>query len=220
MEPLYVSLKIAIVATIITFFLGIYIAYMVSRMKRGKIIVDALLTLPLVLPPTVIGFFLLSVFGKQGVFGRFLSQFGISIVFTWWGAVIAAVFVAFPLMYRTTKSTFEQFDENLIYAARTLGLSECKIFHKIILPNCMPVIVAGTILAFSRTLGEFGATIMMAGNIPGKTQTISIAIYQAVQAGNHQLAYYWVVVILCISFFCILVMTYVIHRFGYRRVTK
>lgn len=220
MEPLYVSLKTAMVATVITFFLGIYIAYIVSRMKRGKLIVDALLTLPLVLPPTVIGFFLLSMFGNQGTFGKFLNQFGISIVFTWWGAVIAAVFVAFPLMYRTTKSTFEQFDKNILYAARTLGLSEITIFHKIVLPNCMPVILAGTILAFSRTLGEFGATIMIAGNIPGKTQTISIAIYQAVQAGNRQLAYQWVVVILCISFLCILAMNYVLHRFGNRRVSK
>jgi molybdate transport system permease protein len=220
MEPLYVSLKTAMVATVITFFLGIYIAYVVSRMKRGKIIVDALLTLPLVLPPTVIGFFLLSMFGNQGTFGKFLNQFGISIVFTWWGAVIAAIFVAFPLMYRTTKSAFEQFDKNILYAARTLGLSEFTIFHKIVLPNCMPVILAGTILAFSRTLGEFGATIMIAGNIPGKTQTISIAIYQAVQAGNRQLAYQWVVVILCISFLCILAMNYVLHRYGSRRVSK
>jgi len=204
--PLIISLKTALVSTFFTFFLGIYAAKFVVNLKRGKGLLDAIFTLPMVLPPTVTGFFLLLIFGHKSLIGQLLKTFDRSIVFSWEGTVVASTVVAFPLMYRTARGAFDQMDHNIIYAARTLGLTEHHIFYKVILPNCWPGIIAGTILAFARSLGEFGATIMIAGNIPNKTQTISIAVYTAVQAGNYDLAYKWVIVIVIISFVSIAAM--------------
>ena len=169
---------------------------------------DGIFTLPMVLPPTVVGFFLLIIFGKNSILGNFLGKLGISVLFTWQGAVIAAVVVSFPIMYRTARGAFEQVDRNLIHAARTLGMSEWEIFFKVMLPVSWPGVAAATILAFARALGEFGATIMLAGNIPKKTQTMSVAIYTAVQSGNRSLAYVWVGIIMAISFLTIILMNY------------
>lgn len=209
LTPIILSLKSASLATAITFFLGIFAAQKTAHMRRGKSIADALFTLPMVLPPTVVGFFLLLLFGKNSVVGGWLMEHGISVVFSFSGTVIASGVVAFPLIYRTARGAFEQMDENLVYAGRTLGLSERVIFWKIIFPNCLPGIIGGTILAFARALGEFGATIMLAGNIPGRTQTASIAVYSAMQSGNRELAYQWVAVIVVISLAAVLGMNYV-----------
>jgi len=204
--PLAISLRAAVISTIISFVLGIYIAYFVSKASRFKGVIDGVLTLPLVLPPTVVGFFLLVLLGKNSFFGQFLLKFDKTIIFSQTATVISATVVSFPLMYRTARGAFEQFDKNLIYVARTLGLKEHKIFRKIIIPNSFSSILAGTILTFARALGEFGATIMIAGNIPGKTQTMSVAIYSAVQAGNRPLAYRWVLLMSSMSFVIILLM--------------
>ena len=205
--PLIISLKIAVIATVITFFLGIYAARLIMNMNsRWKWLVDGIFTLPLVLPPTVIGFFLLLILGKNGFIGKLLLNMNIKVIFSWQGAVIAAVVVAFPLMYRTTRGAFEQIDTNLVYAARTLGLSEFKIFWKIIMPLSLPSVGAGTILAFARAMGEFGATLMVAGNIPNKTQTISLLIYTAVAGGDMELAMHWVGIIVVISLSAIFAM--------------
>ncbi|MEX1307694.1 MAG: molybdate ABC transporter permease subunit, partial [Eubacteriales bacterium] len=171
--PLILSLKVAFLATLFTFILGILAARLTVKMRKGKGFVDGLFTLPLVLPPTMVGFFLLVIFGKNGPFGAFLASLGVSVVFTWTGAVIASTVVAFPLMYRTARGAFEQLDENLLHAGRTLGMSELALFLRVMLPNSIPSIMAGAVLAFARALGEFGATIMLAGNIPGRTQTVS-----------------------------------------------
>lgn len=205
-SPLLISLKAAIISTGINFFLGIYIAYFVSRTKKVKGVLDGLLTLPLILPPTVVGFFLLICLGKNSPVGKILGIFGKNIIFSSYAPIISAMIVSFPLMYRTARGAFEQFDRNLVYVARTLGLKEGVIFRKIVLPNCSSSILAGTILTFARALGEFGATIMIAGNIPGKTQTMSIAIYSAVQASNRPLAYRWVAIMSLISFVTIYLM--------------
>lgn len=205
-SPLFISLKAAIFSTVITFFLGIHIAYLTTKLKRFKGLVDGFLTLPLVLPPTVVGFFLLIFLGRNSFIGKLLSVYDISIVFSNFATTIASTVVSFPLMYRTARGAFEQLDKNMIYVARTLGLTEQEIFLKIVLPNSFSSIMAGTILAFTRALGEFGATIMLAGNIPGKTQTMAVAVYSAVQAGNRDLAYRWVAVMVIISFISILIM--------------
>lgn len=205
-SPLLISLKAAIIATIITFICGIYAAYLTTKLKRFKGLVDGFLTLPLVLPPTVVGFFLLIFLGKNSFIGKFLALYDISIVFSSTATIIASAVVSFPLMYRTARGAFEQLDRNMIYVARTLGLSEHEIFLKIMLPNSFSSIMAGTILAFARALGEFGATIMLAGNIPGKTQTMAVAVYSAVQGGNRALAYKWVAIMVAISFIAILIM--------------
>ena len=208
LSPLIISIKTAFLATIITFFLGIYAARFVMRMKRYKGLVDGIFTLPMVLPPTVVGFFLLLSLGKNSFIGQLLAQFELSVVFSWTATVITATVVAFPLMYRTTRGAFEQIDSNIIYAARTLGLSETKIFWRIVLPVAWPGVAAGTILAFARALGEFGATIMLAGNIPGRTQTMATAIYTAVQAGDRQMAFQWATVIMIISFISMMLLNY------------
>lgn len=197
--PLIISLKTAALATLITFFAGIFLAYFVVKLKRGKNFVDALIMLPMVLPPTVVGFFLLLVFGKRSPVGQFFLQFDITFVFTWKAAVMAAVVVSLPLMYRTTRGAFEQLDPNIIFAAQTLGVSEWKIFWRILLPNARHGILAGVILSFTRALGEFGATIMFAGNVPLITQTLSTAIYAAVQANDYDLALKWAVILSMLS---------------------
>ncbi len=207
-SPLWLSLRVAFLATLMTFILGVLAAWLTVKLRRGKGIVDGLFTLPLVLPPTMVGFFLLVIFGKNGFIGQLLNSIGAPVVFTWTGAVIASTVVAFPLMYRTVRGAFEQLDENLLSAARTLGMSEPKLFWRVMMPNSIPSIMAGAVLAFARALGEFGATIMLAGNIPGRTQTVSVAIYTAVQAGNWELAYHWMLIIVGISFATIILMNW------------
>lgn len=204
--PFILSVEVAFVSTIITFFVGIYAAIIIVRIKKLSFLFDIIFTLPLVLPPTVVGFFLLLIFGRNSFIGGLLSKVGISLVFDLKGAILASFIVAFPLMYRTSRGAFEQIDNNIINAARTLGKSENWIFWKIILPNSWQSILSGTILAFTRSLGEFGATIMIAGNIPNKTQTISLAIYTAVQSGDKELAFKWVIIIVAISFVSIMMM--------------
>ena len=207
-RPFTISIQVAFFATIVTFFLGLVAANFVYKLKRGKGVIDAIFTLPMVLPPTVAGFFLLLIFGRNGLIGGFLHSIGIPVVFTWLGAVIAAIFVAFPLMYRTARGAFEQIDENVIFAAETLGFSKFKIFWFIKVPMAKAGILAGTILAFARALGEFGATIMLAGNIPGRTQTMAIAVFSAVSAGNRGVAYIWVSILSLMSFAMIMLMNH------------
>ncbi|SDP23208.1 molybdate transport system permease protein [Eubacterium maltosivorans] len=203
-SPLLISLKTAILATAVTVILGILAARLVIRFpEKAQWLTDGILTLPLVLPPTVIGFILLMIFGKNSPMGQALLQLGIRVVFSWSGAVIAAIVVSFPLMYRTTKAAFEQMDQNLIDAGRTMGLSERYIFWQIRVPVSLPGIGAGMVLAFARAIGEFGATLMIAGNIPGKTQTVPLIIYTATAAGDMRLAMQWVAVIVAISLFSI-----------------
>jgi molybdate transport system permease protein len=208
LSPLYISIKTAVLATVITFFLGLYAARFIKRQQRWRGIIDGVLTLPLVLPPTVVGFFLLIVLGRNSFVGKLLQKIEINVVFSWEAAVIAASVVAFPLMYRASCGAFEQVDENYIYAARTLGMSEERIFWRITIPLSWPGIAAGTILAFARALGEFGATIMLAGNIPGKTQTMSTAIYSAVQAGDRDTAFLWAFVIILLSLIIMILLNY------------
>ncbi|MCC8152356.1 MAG: molybdate ABC transporter permease subunit [Lachnospiraceae bacterium] len=210
-SPLFISLKTGIVATVICFFLGIFAASKVIRAgERGKAIADGFLTLPMVLPPTVAGFFLLLLFSLKRPLGSFLfNQFGIKIVQTWAGCIIAATIIAFPLMYRNARAAFEQLDSNLVYAGRTLGMSEFQIFWKIIVPNSGPGIVSGTILTFARALGEYGATSMLAGNIPHKTSTISQRIAMVIQDGDYLTGGVWVIIILLIAFGVIVSMNLV-----------
>lgn len=208
LTPLIISLKTAFLATFITFFLGLYAARWVIRLEKWQGFFDGLFTLPLVLPPTVVGFFLLIVLGKNSFIGKILLSYDISIVFSWEATVIASAVVAFPLMYRTARGAFEQIDYNLIAAARTLGMSEERIFWRVVLPLSRAGIAAGTILAFARALGEFGATIMLAGNIPGKTQTMATAIYSTVQAGHREDAYVWAGIIVVFSFAIMILMNY------------
>ncbi len=204
--PLWISLKVAGCATVFTFFLGLFAARLVTGMKKGKGLLDGLFSLPMVLPPTVVGFFLLVLFGRNAAPGKFLERFGWSFLFTWQGAVLAAVAVSFPLMYRASRGALEQVEVSLLHAARTLGMSETEIFWRVQVPAARPGILAGTILSFARAMGEFGATIMVAGNIPGRTQTMSVAVYTAMQSGNRALAYRWAAVILAVSFLSVFLM--------------
>lgn len=208
LSPLYISVKTAGLATVITFVLGIYVARYIRGLRRFQGIVDGIITLPLVLPPTVVGFFLLLFLGRNSFVGQFLNLFDINIIFSWPATVITATVVSFPLMYRTTRGAFEQIDRDLIAAARTLGMSEEKIFWKIVIPLAKPGIMAGAVLSFARALGEFGATIMLAGNIPGKTQTMSTAIYAAVQANDQESAFLWAVIIIIFSLLVMMFMNY------------
>ena len=205
-SPLWISLKTGAVATTIAFFLGIWCARKIMKMKPvAKAVLDGILTMPLVLPPTVAGFFLLIIFSLRRPFGHFLlDNFDFKIVQTWKGCVVAAAVIAFPLMYRNARAAFEQVDVNMIAAGRTLGMSERKIFWKIVMPIAMPGIVSGTVLTFARAIGEYGATSMLAGNILGKTQTIALAIASEVSAGNFEVAGFWVTVIVILSFVIVL----------------
>ena len=194
---------------VITFLLGVWAAGRVAMAKSPgcKAVVDGLLTLPMVLPPTVAGFFLLLIFGVKRPLGRmFLEIFGVKLVFSWAAAVITATAISFPLMYRAARGAFEQVDQNLIHAARTLGLGERRIFWAVIMPNAMPGVLSGAILAFARGLGEFGATSMLAGNIAGETRTLPLAIYSEVAAGSFKTAYPYVWIIVAISFAAVAVM--------------
>lgn len=200
LSPLWISLKTASLATLITFFLGIAAAYwMIDYRGKAKALIEGFFISPLVLPPTVVGFLLLLLFGKNGPIGLLLQYFGVTLIFSWPATLIAATVVAFPLMYKTAYAAFEQIDGNILHAARTLGASEGTVFWQVTLPLATPGIMAGTILAFARALGEFGATLMLAGNIPGKTETIPMAIFFAVEAGNMGEALVWVLIILAIS---------------------
>ncbi|MGF1491410.1 MAG: molybdate ABC transporter permease subunit [Microcoleaceae cyanobacterium] len=200
-SPAWISFRAAILATAITFFLGIIAAqFMLNYRGKTQGLIDAIFTAPLVLPPTVVGFLLLVLFGRHGFLGKFLGFFNHSVIFTWYATVIAATVVAFPLMYKTALGAFKQIDQTVLSAARTLGASEWVIFRRILLPLAKPGLIAGTLLAFARSLGEFGATLMLAGNIPGQTQTIPIAIFSAAEAGHMQEALAWVLLILVISF--------------------
>lgn len=207
--PVWISLKTAATATLITFFSGIAVARLVTACPgRVKGLADGLLILPLVLPPTVTGFVLLLLFGKNGPLGKFLFMLGQTVIFSWSATVIAATVVAFPLMYQTARGAFEQIEANVENAARTLGASEWTIFWRITLPQAWPGIVAGTVLAFARALGEFGATMMLAGNIYGKTQTLPVAIYFAAEGGETEKALAWTLVVVGISMTFILALHY------------
>lgn len=200
LSPLWISLKVSMLATVFTFFVGLAVAYwMLGYRGKGRSLLEGLFIAPLILPPTVVGFLLLLFFGKHGPAGKLLLAFDFSVVFTWYGAAITAMVVSFPLMYRTTLGAFEQIDGNLLAVARTLGASEWTVFRRVMLPLALPGVIAGAVLAFARALGEFGATLMLAGNIPGQTQTIPMAIYFAVEAGAMNEAWFWAVVIMLIS---------------------
>jgi len=201
-SPLIISLKTGVVATIVSFFLGLFAARKVIRLPyTAKAIVDGILTLPMVLPPTVAGFILLLIFSRRRPVGIFLDQqLDIQVVHTWLGCILAATVIAFPLMYRNARAAFEQIDSNLVYAGRTLGMSELNIFWRIVVPTAGPGIASGTILTFARAMGEYGATSMLAGNIPGKTGTISQRIAMVIQDGDYVTAGFWVIVVLLIAF--------------------
>lgn len=220
-SPLYISMKTGVVATIFSFFLGIYAARKVVKAgPKMKAVLDGFLTLPMVLPPTVAGFFLLLIFSRRRPFGIFLfEQFHIKVVQTWLGCIIAATVIAFPLMYRNARAAFEQIDVNLIHAGRTLGMSEITIFWKVVVPAAGPGILSGTILTFARALGEYGATSMLAGNIPVKTGTISQRIAMVIQDGDYATAGVWVAIVIFIAFLIIVLMNLVSNR-GMRQVKR
>ena len=213
-SPLFISIKTGIVATIFSFFLGIYAAPKVVKTTPGKkAIIDGILTLPMVLPPTVAGFFLLLIFSRRRPFGIFLFEnFGIRVVQTWLGCIIAATVISFPLMYRNARAAMEQIDVNLIYAGRTLGMSDTEIFWKVVIPTAGPGIASGTILTFARALGEYGATSMLAGNIPGKTGTVSQKIAMVIQDGDYKTAGFWSVVVLLVGFLAMTAMNLLGNR--------
>ena len=219
-SPVLISMKTASLSIFITFFLGIFAAGVVIRLKNetSKIICDGILTLPLVLPPTVAGFFLLYLFGVKRPIGQFfIDFFGVKIAFSWGATVLAAVGMSFPLMYRSARGAFEQVDPDLTAAARTLGMSEWEIFWKVLFANATPGILSGGVLAFARGLGEFGATSMIAGNIAGKTRTLPMAVYSEVAAGNMGAADRYVAVIVVIAFISILLMNLGALRAGGRK---
>jgi len=215
-SPLFISIKTGVVATFIAFFLGIYAARKaVKAGPKAKAVLDGILTLPMVLPPTVAGFFLLLLFSTRRPVGMYLyDTFDIKIVQSWAGCVIAATVIAFPLMYRNARAAFEQVDANLVYAARTLGMPEYQIFWRVVLPTARPGVVSGTILAFARALGEYGATSMLAGNIPGKTGTISQKIAMVIQDGDYLTAGVWVAIVIVIAFVIVVVMNLVLGKQG------
>jgi molybdate transport system permease protein len=210
-SPLLISVRTASAAIVVTFFLGLLAARLVAGIRRRsvKMVLDGILTLPLVLPPTVAGFFLLYIFGVRGPVGRFfLEFFAVKIAFSWGATVLAAVAISFPLMYRSARGALEQVDRNLIYAGRTLGMGEWAIFWKVSLPSALPGVASGGILAFARGLGEFGATAMIAGNIAGKTRTLPLAIYSAVAGGDMETAWGYVTVIVLFSFIVVALMNW------------
>ena len=199
LSPLWITFKISLAATVFVFVTGLLLAWGVTNLKRGRAVIDAVLSLPLVLPPTVMGFLVLISVGSNSFIGKFLDSFGARLVFTWQGAAVAAAVVSFPVMYRGIRGALEQVDINVIQAGRTLGLGEFKILRCVMLPMAAPGILASVVLSFARCLGEFGATLMVAGNIPGKTQTMSVAVYTAMQGGDRELAYKWVAIIVAYS---------------------
>lgn len=223
LSPIWLSVETSVTATAITFVLGTATAvWRANKHGAGPALLDGIFLLPLVLPPTVVGFILLLVFGRNGPLGRLLLHFGATVVFSWPATVVAAAVVSFPLMYLSIRASLEQVDSNLLQAARTLGASEWRVFRRVALPLAWPGILAGTILAFARALGEFGATLMLAGSIPGRTETIPIAIYFAVEANEMHRAILWSVIDIAISLGMIVCMYYWTHlqssaRTGVRR---
>ncbi|HQN18198.1 MAG TPA: molybdate ABC transporter permease subunit [Syntrophobacteraceae bacterium] len=205
--PLLLTLKVAGCATLAAFAIGVAFAFLLARVRfPGREWVDALLTLPLVMPPTVLGYYLIVVFGRRGWIGQWLYEaFGVTLMFTWQGAVLASAVVSLPLVFKAARTAFEGVDPNLERAARTLGLSEAGVFIRVSLPLAWRGIMAGTMLAFARAMGEFGATLMVAGNLPGKTQTLSLAVYDAVQAGNDRLA---AILVLITSLVCVVILVF------------
>ena len=211
LSPLIISLRTATLSIIVTFFLGVAAAQLVYRLKSKtmKTILDGLFTLPLVLPPTVAGFFLLYIFGMRRPIGKFfIEYFAVKVAFSWGATVLAAVVISFPLMYRSARGAFEQVDPDVLSAGRTIGMSEWKIFWKVQLPIAWPGVISGAVLPFARGLGEFGATAMIAGNIKGKTRTLPLAVYSAVASGNMKEAGKYVAVLVCISFIVVICMNY------------
>lgn len=199
--PLYNSLRVASISTFTTFFLGIFAAHYIAKTPRLiKGVIDGILTLPLVLPPTVVGFFILKLIGPLGPVGLpVFETFGFRMTMTWYSAIITTTIISFPLMYRTARGAFESFDKTLLYSGQTLGLSDCYLFWHVVMPNCKQGILAGAVLSFARALGEFGATTMVSGYIPGRTAIIPTTVYQLWREGNDALAYKWVFVNLIIS---------------------
>ena len=220
-SPLFISLKTGFVAIIFIFILGVIGAIAVMKMNnRAKWIIDAVFTMPLVLPPTVAGYLLLLVFSLRRPFGIFLkNELGIKVVQSWSGCVIAAVVISFPLMYRSARAAFEQIDSNIIYAGRTLGMSEFEIITKVVIPAAMPGLLSGGILSFARAIGEYGATAMLAGNVLGKTRTISVAIASEVAGGNFDTAGVWTCVIVLIAFIIVLAINLVTGK-GMKNVSR
>lgn len=212
--PVLLSFRVAALSVVVIVALGLPLARILARRSfPGQDLLEALLTMPLVLPPTVVGFGLLLLVGKTGPVGRLLGMAGISLVFTWWAAVLAAVVVAFPLMYQSAKAAFKSVDVNLENAARTLGVGEVRIFWAVTMPLAWPGLLTGVVLSFARALGEFGATLMVAGNIPGRTQTAPLAIYYAVYAGDNGTATRLVLILTVISFLVI----FLVNRWARRR---
>ena len=213
--PLYNSLRIAAISCVIVFFTGIFAAYYAARLPRVlKGILDVILTLPMVLPPTVCGYFLLLLFGARRPLGMFLASLGLKLVMNWPGGVAAAAVVAFPLMYRTARGAFESFDENLAWSGQTLGLSNTWIFWHVRMRSCRQGILAGTVLAFARALGEYGATSMLIGYTPGRTATVSTTVYQLWRTNDEQGAFFWVMVNLAISAAVLLAVNLLERRKG------
>ena len=211
--PLWNSLRIAAVSSVLVFFLGIAAAYWAARLPRVlKGVLDVVLTLPLVLPPTVVGYFLLLLFGNRRPLGMALESIGVRFVMNWYGGILAAFVVAFPLMYRTARGAFESFDETLAQAGQTLGLSNFYIFWRIRMPACRQGILAGIVLAFARALGEYGATSMLIGYTPSRTATISTTVYQLWRTGKDGEAFLWVAVNLAISAAVLLAVSLIERR--------
>ncbi len=208
MSPLILSIYIASISTIFCTIAGIYFAYKVSKSGKKYNILDIILTLPMILSPSVIGFFILMLFSKNGYIGNVLQGFNISIIFTRVGAIIASIIVSFPVFYKTVLSTFLQIDNEILLSAKSLGISDREIFFKILLPLSKNGIITGRVLAFARSVGEFGATIMVAGNIPGKTHTISLKIYSLIQSGDYEEAYFWVFIVVCMSVIFLLLVNF------------
>ena len=213
--PLINSIRIALFSCIIVFFAGIFAAYYIAKLPKGvKGVLDVILTLPMVLPPTVCGYFLLILLGPKRPLGIFLAKFGIQFAMTWHGGIIASAVVAFPLMYRTARGAFESFDNNLKYSGQTLGLSNTYIFWRIQMPACKQGIIAGTVLAFARALGEYGATSMLVGYVPGRTATISTTVYQLWRTNDEAGAFFWVMINLAISTVVLLVVNMLERKDG------
>ena len=219
--PLYNSLRIAMISCVLVFFTGIFAAYYIAKMHPViKGVLDVILTLPMVLPPTVVGYFILLMLGSKRPFGIwFYHTFGTKLVMNWYSGIFAAAIVAFPLMYRTARGAFESFDETLAWSGQTLGLSNSYIFWKIRMPACRQGILAGTVLAFARALGEYGATSMVAGYTPGKTATISTTVYQLWRTNDDLLAFKWVMVNIAISAVVLLAVNMLEKKNNSRRRT-
>lgn len=214
LSPLWISLETAAATIVIVFFLGVLAAWWVERLpsESFKIFVDGIFTLPMVLPPTVAGFFLLVVFGNNRIVGRFfIDNFGLQISFNWIATVLAAGVISFPLMYRSARGALVQVDKGIMEAGRSLGMTEWRIFWRLHLPNALPGIIAGGLLAFARGLGEFGATAMLAGNIAGKTRTLPLAVYSAVAAGDFDSAGVYVLIIVTICLAVVIGLNYYQH---------